>query len=404
MKLVRYLTVCVFCVGLAAFAVMVLTAQSSDPSVQSSPPDLTTYSRDALPADNIPLNLEEYEGVFQTPTVVDVVVNNTDTILKTTDTFNDGEPAIAVNPSDPNEIVITAFSGSWGANAPIWHSTRPTPKFGTVNALLGGVLHAAVDPSSGDVYYVYGNRDSVTTNNRIAIRRLQTSGGMISVGSENFVTDQVQAALPSVAVADNGVVGVFFYTFDGTVAGVPQFTAHLSLSQDRGATFADRKLETFLSSATDSGNSRQRVLGDYVQIKSLGRFLYGTFTGNGVPFGRTVSNHDPIFYKQSANRPPVAKAGSSVTVPAGANFQATVTLNGSASSDPDGDTLKYTWTGPFGIASGVKATVTLPLGTNVITLTVTDPFRASAMDMVTIKVVDNTPPTVGTVSATPDTL
>ena len=123
MKLVRYLTVCVFCVGLAAFAVMALTAQSSDPSVQSSPPDLTTYFRDALPADNIPMNLEEYEGVFQTPTVVDVVVNNTDTILKTTDTFNDGEPAIAVNPSDPNEIVITAFSGSWGANAPIWRST-----------------------------------------------------------------------------------------------------------------------------------------------------------------------------------------------------------------------------------------------------------------------------------------
>jgi hypothetical protein len=283
-------------------------------------------------------------------------------------------------------------------------STQPTPKFGTVNALLGGVLHAAVDPSSGDVYYVYGNRDSVTANNRIAIRRLQTSGGMISVGSENFVTGQVQAALPSVAVADNGVVGVFFYTFDGIVAGVPQFTAHLSLSQDHGATFADRKLETFLSSATDNGNSRQRVFGDYVEIKSLGRFLYGTFTGNGVPFGRTFSNHDPIFYKQSANRPPVANAGSSVTVSAGTNCQATVTLDGSGSSDPDGDTLTYTWTGPFGTATGVKPTVTLPLGTNVITLTVTDSFGASAMDMVTIKVVDNTPPTVGAVSATPDTL
>ena len=38
-------------------------------------------------------------------------------------------------------------------------STQPTPKFGTVNALLGGVDHAAVDPNNGDIYYVYGNRD-----------------------------------------------------------------------------------------------------------------------------------------------------------------------------------------------------------------------------------------------------
>ncbi len=32
-------------------------------------------------------------------------------------------------------------------------------KFGTVNALFGGVEHATVDPSTGDVYYDYGNRD-----------------------------------------------------------------------------------------------------------------------------------------------------------------------------------------------------------------------------------------------------
>ncbi len=43
--------------------------------------------------------------------------------LTNTDTFNDGETSIAVNPESPGEIVITAFSGSWGANAPLWHST-----------------------------------------------------------------------------------------------------------------------------------------------------------------------------------------------------------------------------------------------------------------------------------------
>jgi hypothetical protein len=595
----------------AVFVSLLLFAQSDLLSVSSSPPDLTSYFRGLVAGDNIPLDLEEYSGVFQTPTVVDVIVNNTDATLTNTDTFSDSEPSIAVNPLNANEIVITGFSGSWGTNSPLFHSTdggntwtksftiprppgipsaigcpcdqtpdyargnrlsgaflsfgptdvysgtttnpansaswnwlvtagvtqrtndgigvgnvdqpwllvnrdpvnaaqdnvyvaydnfngapdmrvaaaagtnppnftvqglsgfstgfvnpghrlavdprngavyslfqrrlaagaggsqnvnymlnrsldggntwilngsgtgiivanadsnQPVPKFGGVNALLGGVDHAAVDPNSDDVYYVYGNRDAATGNNRIAIRRLQTVAGNIAIGAEHFVTGQVQAAIPSVAVANNGVVGVFFYTFNGPSSGFPQFSAHLSLSQDGGMTFADRTLETFLSPANDNGNPRQRVLGDYVQLKASGRFFYGVFTGNGVPFGRTVSNTDPIFYKQSANRPPTANAGSDRTVNADANCEAVVTLDGTKSSDPDGDPLTYLWTGPFGTATGPTPTVTLPLGVNVITLKVTDSFGASATATVTITVVDVTPPTVGPVTATPNVL
>jgi hypothetical protein len=35
------------------------------------------------------------------------------------------------------------------------------------------------------------------------------------VGPEHFVTGQVEAAIPSVAVASDGTIGVFYYTFDG---------------------------------------------------------------------------------------------------------------------------------------------------------------------------------------------
>jgi hypothetical protein len=55
--------------------------------------------------------------------VIDAVVNNTNPNLTNTDTFNDGEVSIAINPLNPNEITMSAFSGSWGANAPLWHST-----------------------------------------------------------------------------------------------------------------------------------------------------------------------------------------------------------------------------------------------------------------------------------------
>lgn len=176
-------------------------------------------------------------------------------------------------------------------------STQPTPKFGTVNALLGGVDHATVDPNNGDVYYVYGNRDGGTGNDRIAIRRIQDNGvGGVTVGPENFVTGQVEAAIPSVAVLSNGTVGVFYYTFDGLSGGIPSFSAHLAQSSDQGVTFSDQVLLTFLSSATDNGNNRQRVLGDYMQMKAVSNCFFGSFTGNGVPFGRPFANHDPIFF------------------------------------------------------------------------------------------------------------
>ena len=129
-------------------------------------------------------------------------------------------------------------------------STQPTPKFGSVNALLGGVDHATVDPNNGDVYYVYGNRDTGTGNDRLAIRRIQDNGGGgVTVGPENFVTGQVEAAIPSVAVLSNGTVGVFYYTFDGLSGGIPSFSAHLAQSSDQGVTFTDQVLLTFLSSS-----------------------------------------------------------------------------------------------------------------------------------------------------------
>ena len=198
-------------------------------------------------------------------------------------------------------------------------------KFGTVNALLGGVHHAAVDPITGSVYVVYAALDG-SGNNRLAIKRLQYNGtGTLGVVSTATVTTQtsVQAALPSVAVTDNGVVGVLYTTFDGfsslqdpTNPGnfFPIFSAHFAASTDMGVTFTDSILQTFLSPATSTNpGDSQRVLGDFQQVKAVGDVFYGVYSGNGASFGTSSAQIDPIFFKVSA-------AGPQITVTGDLNF------------------------------------------------------------------------------------
>ena len=106
------------------------------------------------------------------------------------------------------------------------------------------------------------------------------------------------SALPQVAVDANGTVAVMFHTFDGfNAAGFPTFTAHMALSTDQGATFTDQSLVSFRSPVTDDGHIRQRILGDYQQMKSLDSCFHGAFVANGSAFGRPVENTDAIYAK-----------------------------------------------------------------------------------------------------------
>jgi len=91
-------------------------------STRDAPPDTTPYRRPAVREDFAPKGIRPIP-LLPSLFIVDVVVNNTDPNLTNTDTFNDGETSITANPANPNEVVITAFSGSWGANAPLWQST-----------------------------------------------------------------------------------------------------------------------------------------------------------------------------------------------------------------------------------------------------------------------------------------
>lgn len=107
-----------------------------------------------------------------------------------------------------------------------------------------------------------------------------------------------------------------------------------------------------------------------------------------LTFGDQVFDRSPVWIR--GNSAPIADAGTAQTVLCAGFGASPVTLDGAASSDPDGDPLTYTWTGPFpeggGTVTGISPTVTLPLGSSTITLVVNDGKADSAPATVTATV------------------
>lgn len=92
----------------------------------------------------------------------------------------------------------------------------------------------------------------------------------------------------------------------------------------------------------------------------------------------------------SPNQPPVSSAGPDLTIP---DYQ-TVTIDGSASFDPEGTIISFSWS-VDGVRAGSDpklAVGPLPVGVHIVKLTVTDRNGASASDDVVLTVSPNQPP------------
>lgn len=201
---------------------------------------------------------------------------------------------------DPNGIVVGSGPSRQGNNSAM--------KFGSVNALIGGVDHLAVDPRNGDVLVVFGTAATPATasGNNLFVRRITNNPDTtVTPQAPTQITPTENAALPSIAVTSDGTVGVFYYTFDGNDgSGFPTFSTHFARSVNGGA-FTTLLLQSFTSPVKDNGDSRQRIFGDYNQTKAFGQFFYGVYTGGGEQFGHpntvnSTAELDPIFFSVSS--------------------------------------------------------------------------------------------------------
>jgi pimeloyl-ACP methyl ester carboxylesterase len=101
---------------------------------------------------------------------------------------------------------------------------------------------------------------------------------------------------------------------------------------------------------------------------------------------------------------PTSNPGPGETVACTSAAGAQVQLDGSGSSDPAGLPLSFLWTGPFGQASGEVVSVKLPIGSNTVTLTVSDGQGGTASASTVIVVAALTSPAIGQISAQPSSL
>jgi hypothetical protein len=117
----------------------------------------------------------------------------------------------------------------------------------------------------------------------------------------------------------------------------------------------------------------ETLLGEGIQLPvRLGIGLYAMTLR--VSDGREVVSVPWTVEVVSPNRPPVAQvAVDRLRVQADVSGTAVVRLDGSGSSDPDGDMLQYSWAlGDETLAETMEAEVRLPVGLHLVVLTVSD--------------------------------
>lgn len=319
--------------------------------------------------------------------------------------------ATGVNGDQTNDLLSKAGAayafgrsdGTWSQQAYLKASnTGPDDQFGISVAVSGQTIVVGAPFEDSNATGVNGD----------ALNNLLVSAGSAYVFVQSGATWSQQAYLKSsngtccqffgwsVAISGDAiVVGAERERGNGTGVNPPSNTAALVA----GAAYVFQRTETtwahqvyLKASNTDAGDAfghavaidgATAVIGARDE-RSGSTGINGDQTDNSLPGSGAV-------YVFAMNLLPVASAGADQTVEALSSGATAVSLDGSASSDADGDSLTYTWRDAASEIVGTTAiaNVSLALGTYSYTLTVSD-GQVTSTDNVTVIVQDTVGPSI----------
>ena len=268
----------------------------------------------------------------------------------------------------PNSAVTWA-PGS--AQAILWGHNLPAGASVEVHLSRDGgaaweMLAASVPASSGAyAWVVTGPR---TTSARVRVRW----AGDLNVGDASDLDFTINGAPTANAGGPYAGVRGQLIVLDGTGSGDPDGDV-LTYQWDFG------------DGTTDTAMSPSHAYSD------LGSHTVTLVVSDGM-----ASSAPATALVTIRNQGPVSNAGSDQLVELGS----LVTLDGSASYDPDGDPLTYDWRDAAGTPVGDSSTTTLELGlgTHDITLSVLDNHGEASSDVTRVTVRDTTAPAVAVVA------
>lgn len=303
----------------------------------------------------------------------------------------------------------TTFSAPQNLSSTMFFSSNPSFSIdlaGNINVVF---QHSSSGPN--DVFFVRSTDSGVTFS---APQNLSNDSGDSSAAQ--IVADKNGSLNVIWSDATPGPHQVFFSRFTAAVVNHPP-VANAGADQSIQATSqngtnvtldgsksSDPDNDTLTYAWTDQSNNPVGSTA-VVQLNLLPGSYTFTLT---VTDPGNLSNSATVHLTITApvNHPPVANAGASQTLGCTSRNGAPVTLNGSASSDPDGDTLNFVWkdaaTGNI-VGTAANVSLSVPLGPHSFTLTVTDPGGLSSSASVLVTVQDTTSPTLS-VALSPNTL
>jgi len=205
-----------------------------------------------------------------------------------------------VHRSDNGGVSWNALGGTSGVSVhgatavQTWFTNNfGNPAKGKVARARSSDAWIAVDPSDGDVYAAFCDKDS-SGFGQIFVARSTNQG---ATWTNTRVTDGTKhSAFPEIAVAANGTVGVLYVDFDDSGANTI-FRHRFARSFNNGSTWSNQNLQN-LNPAPIANATSGFLWGDYEGLTAQGNTFYGVFTGESI--GRSTLQLDPIFFTRSA--------------------------------------------------------------------------------------------------------